>query len=103
MKENEIEVREYDAVSSDVIHLASNQLTSSLSKKNEAEDGHNLIWVDPRCCFALYSNLNSDQVLLQPSPLALPKALKVVHTACQVICISFRFITKQTSDCAIYN
>ncbi|WOH00336.1 hypothetical protein DCAR_0519695 [Daucus carota subsp. sativus] len=76
MKENEIEVREYDAVSSDVIHLASNQLTSSLSKKNEAEDGHNLIWVDPRCCFALYSNLNSDQVLLQPSPLALPKALK---------------------------
>ncbi|KAK1357538.1 putative Xaa-Pro aminopeptidase P [Heracleum sosnowskyi] len=76
MKENEIEVREYDAVSSDVIHLASNQLISSLAKKNEAEDGHNLIWVDPRCCFALYSKLNSDQVLLQPSPLALPKALK---------------------------
>ena len=53
MKENEIEVREYDAVSSDVIYLASNQLTSSLSKKNKAEDGHNLIWVDPHCCVAL--------------------------------------------------
>lgn len=98
MKENEIEVREYDAVSSDVIHLASNQLTSSLAKKNEVEDGHNLIWVDPRCCFALYSKLNSDQVLLQPSPLALPKALKVVHTACLFIFISFRTSTTQISD-----
>lgn len=76
MEENGIEVRNYDAVSSDVISLASGQLTSSLTNKNEAEDGHKLIWIDPRCCFALYSKLNSDQVLLQPSPLALPKALK---------------------------
>lgn len=81
MEENEIEVRDYDVVSSDVILLASNQLTSSLAKTNKTEEnGHNLIWIDSRCCFALYMKLNSDQVLLKPSPLALPKALKVVHT-----------------------
>lgn len=77
MEENEIEVRDYDVVSSDVILLASNQLTSSLAKTNKTgENGHNLIWIDSRCCFALYMKLNSDQVLLKPSPLALPKALK---------------------------
>ncbi|XP_059645714.1 aminopeptidase P1 isoform X2 [Cornus florida] len=84
LKDNGIEARDYSAVSSDVVLLASNQLTSSANEtqsgngKNEAEEnGHNLIWIAPgSCCFALYSKLNPDQVLLQPSPLALPKALK---------------------------
>ena len=44
-------------------------------------NGNDLIWVDPgRCCFVLYSKLNADKVLLQQSPLALPKALKVINT-----------------------
>lgn len=93
MKENRIEVRNYDAVSSDVNLLASSQLVSSLSansadrkgevapiaegKDGEAEKESNLIWMDPRsCCYALYSKLKSEQVLLQQSPLALQKALK---------------------------
>ncbi|KAK3033837.1 hypothetical protein RJ639_034255 [Escallonia herrerae] len=91
MEENGIKVREYDAVSSDVALLANEQL-SPFSKHMEIdssetgitgsgtnvaqEERHNRIWVDPRCCFALYSKLNSDQVLLQPSPLALAKAIK---------------------------
>ncbi|KAK3035251.1 hypothetical protein RJ639_033885 [Escallonia herrerae] len=91
MEENGIEVREYDAVSSDVALLATEQLPP-FSKHMEIdssetgitgngtnvaqEESHNRIWLDPRCCFALYSKLNSDQVLLQPSPLALAKAIK---------------------------
>jgi len=93
MKENRIEVRNYDAISSDVILLASNQLVSlsansadhkaeaaptAEGEDEEAEKECNLIWMDPRsCCYALYSKLKSDQVLLQQSPLALQKALKV--------------------------
>lgn len=93
MKKNNIEVRDYDAVSADVDLLASNQLESSLSV-NAAEDKAvsgttpehktgdmrkecNFVWMDPRsCCYALYSKLKSDQVFLQQSPLALAKALK---------------------------
>ncbi|KMS95197.1 hypothetical protein BVRB_011370 [Beta vulgaris subsp. vulgaris] len=93
MKKNNIEVRDYDAVSADVDLLASNQLDSSLSV-NAAEDKAvsgttpehktgdmrkecNFVWMDPRsCCYALYSKLKSDQVFLQQSPLALAKALK---------------------------
>ncbi|KAJ8451812.1 hypothetical protein Cgig2_007295 [Carnegiea gigantea] len=46
-------------------------------KDGEAEKECNLIWMDPRsCCYALYSKLKSEQVLLQQSPLALQKALK---------------------------
>ncbi|XP_037491086.1 aminopeptidase P1 isoform X2 [Jatropha curcas] len=101
--ENGIEVREYTAVSSDVLLLASNQLDSisSASKGTDAEvtkdmkvdssatdvtengtsesEGNtfDLIWVDPgSCCYALYSKLNSEKVLLKQSPLALAKALK---------------------------
>ncbi|KAM7529743.1 hypothetical protein LguiB_033153 [Lonicera macranthoides] len=87
MEENGIEVRDYGEVSSDVVLLASDALTSSSSASksgvivngtNEGEESNqSLIWVDPRsCCFALYSKLNSANVLLQPSPLALAKALK---------------------------
>lgn len=102
MKENKIEVRSYDAVISDVSLLASNQLVSSSSanstddkaakdvkagqteavptqvgKDKEAVKECNLIWMDPRYgCYALYSKLKSDQVLVQQSPLALQKALK---------------------------
>ncbi|XP_028079462.1 aminopeptidase P1-like [Camellia sinensis] len=94
LKQNGIEVRDYAVVSSDVVLLASNQLRSSSSANetpsdvpkdmetengtSEAEDkNHNLIWIDSgSCCFALYSKLNSDQVLLKQSPLALAKAIK---------------------------
>lgn len=91
LQENGIEVREYDAVSSDVAVLASNQLdlnTVVNSGRNgvrendtyEAEENYsNLIWVDPAsCCYALFSKLDADKVVLQQSPLALAKALKVV-------------------------
>uniref|UniRef100_A0A803KVX7 Xaa-Pro aminopeptidase P n=1 Tax=Chenopodium quinoa TaxID=63459 RepID=A0A803KVX7_CHEQI len=83
MMENKIEVRDYDAVGADVDLLAFNQLASSLSvnaaenKSGEMGKDCNFIWMDPRsCCYALYSKLKSDQVLLQQSPLALAKALK---------------------------
>ncbi|XP_043713036.1 aminopeptidase P1 isoform X2 [Telopea speciosissima] len=98
MEENGIEVRDYDAVSSDVALLASGQLNSAATKgtrtevpngaglcstetvnaESEAEEvSHNIVWVDPgSCCYALYSKLNFDEVLLQQSPLALAKAIK---------------------------
>ncbi|XP_015067111.1 aminopeptidase P1-like [Solanum pennellii] len=98
MEENGIMVRDYGDVSSDVVLLASNQLTSCSSTKGSkgnpkidvrnatyvgnsashvAEFVNDLIWVDPgACCFALYSKLSADKVLLQQSPLALAKALK---------------------------
>ncbi|KAI6700176.1 hypothetical protein NL676_014500 [Syzygium grande] len=101
LKENGIELREYGAVSADVSLLASNQLGpcafketqsevsggtdigsreyTTESVKTGAEDGKSidLIWADPgSCCYALYSKLNSDRVLLKQSPLALAKALK---------------------------
>ena len=72
MEENGIEVREYGAVSSDVALLESND--------SETENEFDLIWADPgSCCYALYSKLVADKVLLQPSPLALAKAIKVVY------------------------
>ncbi|XP_009792323.1 aminopeptidase P1-like isoform X2 [Nicotiana sylvestris] len=99
MKENGILVRDYGEVSSDAVLLASDQLTASSSDKTPtgfsrntesndrkatgngaipaAEFVNDLIWVDPcACCFALYSKLNADKVLLKQSPLALEKALK---------------------------
>lgn len=83
-EENGIEVREYSAVSSDVTLLASNKLNSKKAETTgngttEAEENnYDLIWADPgSCCYALYIKLNSDKVLLQQSPLALAKALKV--------------------------
>ncbi|KAF8012463.1 hypothetical protein BT93_I0586 [Corymbia citriodora subsp. variegata] len=101
LRENGIEAREYSAVSTDVSLLGSNQLgpcsfketQSEVSEgtgigsredaagsiKSEAEDGDSidLIWTDPGlCCYALYSKLNSNRVLLKQSPLALAKALK---------------------------
>lgn len=102
LKENGIEVREYGAVSADVSLLASNQLGPSVFKETQSdvsggsdigskedaaesiktEDGDtmDLIWADPgSCCYALYSKLDTDRVLLKQSPLALAKALKVIH------------------------
>ncbi|XVF59579.1 hypothetical protein PTKIN_Ptkin07bG0287200 [Pterospermum kingtungense] len=89
LQENGIEVREYDAVSSDVALLASNQLDLDTvvnsgrngvceNNKCEAEENYkDLIWVDPAsCCYALFSKLDADKVVLQQSPLALAKALK---------------------------
>lgn len=74
LKESGVEVRDYDAVSSDVVLLQSNQL-----KPPADVQGSDLIWADPNSCsYALYSKLNSDKVLLQQSPLALAKAIKVV-------------------------
>ncbi|KAK1588708.1 hypothetical protein Q3G72_026292 [Acer saccharum] len=82
LKENGIEVRDYSAVSSDVVLLASaGQLDLSSAVKGngtkEEENKNDFIWVDSgSCCYALYSKLNSDKVILQQSPVALPKALK---------------------------
>ncbi|KAK1439119.1 hypothetical protein QVD17_04934 [Tagetes erecta] len=80
MEENNIIVKDYSAVSTDVALLASNKLTSTketqLNGTTESEDNSDKIWVDPRCCYSLYSKLSSDQVLLKQSPLALPKSLK---------------------------
>ena len=99
MEENGIDVRDYTDVSSDVVLLASDQLDSTSEVKgtvakvtktdtamgngtDEAGGNNNdRIWVDPgSCCYALYSNLNSEKVHMQQSPLALAKALKVVHS-----------------------
>ncbi|KAG5390164.1 hypothetical protein IGI04_031705 [Brassica rapa subsp. trilocularis] len=76
-----VEVKEYTDVISDVALLASKQLFSSFSSKSEDmeidSDQTDRLWVDPAsCCYALYSKLDADKVLLQPSPLSLPKALK---------------------------
>lgn len=103
LNENGIELQEYSAVSSDVALLALNELiplsvlkgTQTAIKKDvasetvitghekeEVEGKNNLdrIWADPgTCCYALYSKLESDKVLLQQSPLALAKAIKVVN------------------------
>ena len=100
--ENGIEIREYTAVSSDTTLLATDELDSVSTAKvalaetevrkipnetakhangeHQAEENSNdLIWADPgSCCYALYAKLNPDTVLLQQSPLALAKALKVV-------------------------
>lgn len=103
LEENGIEIREYTAVGFDVALLATDELdavstakgtvaevtkeaekipietSKSLNGKHQAEEnGSNLIWADPgSCCYALYSKLNPDTVLLQQSPMALAKALKV--------------------------
>lgn len=100
LEENEIEIKEYTEVSLDAALLATNELDSvstakaslaEVTKQSEnsetnksvngkhqtGEKSSNLIWADPAsCCYALYSKLNPDAVVLQQSPLALPKALK---------------------------
>ncbi|MBA0833861.1 hypothetical protein Goarm_006278, partial [Gossypium armourianum] len=84
LQANGIEVREYGAVSSDAAMLASNQLDQATGV-NFGQNGvcqndtcdNDLIWVDPAsCCYALFSKLDANKVLLQQSPLALTKALK---------------------------
>ena len=65
---------------------------------NQRENGNErgkmrVTWIDPSsCCFFLYSKFLSDRILLQPSPLALSKALKVSLKSLYVSCTSF-FIT----------
>ncbi|XP_026433182.1 aminopeptidase P1-like isoform X2 [Papaver somniferum] len=95
LEKNGIQVCDYDSVSSDVALLASGQLDSAIkgsqtealndqeiSSSRNGENGAketnpDLVWLDSgSCCYALYSKLNSRQVLLQQSPLALPKAVK---------------------------
>ncbi|XP_024023588.1 probable Xaa-Pro aminopeptidase P isoform X3 [Morus notabilis] len=83
LEENGIEVREYSAVGSDVSLLASDQLKPGEAKivgngsYEEEDNNYELVWADPgSCCYALYTKLNSEKVLLQQSPLALAKALK---------------------------
>lgn len=87
-----VEVREYTDVISDVALLASDQLTSSFASKTvQSETTKDMeidsnqpdrLWVDPAsCCYALYSNLDAEKVLLQPSPISLSKALKVTINA----------------------
>lgn len=72
---------------SDVSLLASDRLVSSFASKAvqgtkdmEIDSDHtDRLWVDPAsCCYALYSKLDADKVLLQPSPISLSKALKVI-------------------------
>lgn len=99
MLENGIEVRDYDAVSSDISLLASGQLTGSSKAKvsgnealeaseetstliangeNAGEMKHGIIWIDPSSCnLALFSKLIPNRVYMQQSPLALAKAIKV--------------------------
>lgn len=85
LEENGIEVREYNAVGSDVSLLESDLKPGETkivgNGTYEAEENKNeLVWADPgSCCYALYTKLNSDKVLLRPSPLALAKALKVTN------------------------
>ncbi|KAE8685993.1 Aminopeptidase P1 isoform 2 [Hibiscus syriacus] len=89
LQENGIEVREHVAVSSDVVMLASNQLDQAMRVNSSQNDvcendtcDNDLIWVDPAsCCFALFSKLDANKVLLQQSPLALEKALKAGNDA----------------------
>lgn len=89
MEENGIEVRDYTAVISDVVLLASDELDSTSAVYHGKadvtgngtiegeENSGDLIWLDSSsCCYALYSKLNVEKVLMRPSPLALPKALK---------------------------
>ncbi|KHG22947.1 putative Xaa-Pro aminopeptidase P [Gossypium arboreum] len=84
LQANGIEVRQYGAVSSDAAMLASNQLDQATGV-NSGQNGvcqndtcdNDLIWVDPAsCCYALFSRLDANKLLLQQSPLALAKALK---------------------------
>lgn len=86
---------------SDVSLLASNRLFSSFSPESGAKDmgidseqTHDRLWVDPAsCCYALYSKLDADKVLLQPSPLSLSKALKVTKwLLLPLFFIVFRYI-----------
>lgn len=111
MEENGIEVRDYKSVSSDVALLASNQLKSSFegteitgNGTNKAEDKNNdLIWADPgSCCHALYSKLNPEKVILQQSPLALAKALKVGCCPSPLLeIVLFRFVVSDVFSYSI--
>ncbi|EPS62518.1 hypothetical protein M569_12271 [Genlisea aurea] len=73
-----ISLREYADVASDVTLLAADQLrSSSVIADNSSESVNDLIWIVPSSCnFLLYSKFIQDKVFLQPSPLALAKALK---------------------------
>ncbi|OAY71234.1 putative Xaa-Pro aminopeptidase P [Ananas comosus] len=91
MTENGIEIKDYGSVDLDVSLLGSGKLKSNGAHgveengkdvtgpvENAAEETkNNRIWIDPNSCsLALYSKLAADQVFMQPSPLALAKAVK---------------------------
>ncbi|XP_020276983.1 probable Xaa-Pro aminopeptidase P [Asparagus officinalis] len=84
MSNNGIEVREYKVVESDASLLASGKLSCSGARKEACDEAQKTrengkIWIDPvSCCLALYSKLASDRVIMQQSPLALAKAIKVL-------------------------
>ncbi|KAG0487242.1 hypothetical protein HPP92_009337 [Vanilla planifolia] len=51
--------------------------SEDIQKEVHSQAKSQKIWIDPdSCCLALYSRLNSDQVVMKQSPLALAKALK---------------------------
>lgn len=92
MTENGIEIKDYSSVGLDVSLLGSGKLKSNAAHgveengkdvtghvENAAEETkNNRIWIDPNSCsLALYSKLAADQVFMQPSPLAIAKAVKV--------------------------
>lgn len=100
-----MELRDYEAVFEDVKALASEKPSTVKKSSTESpeKNGHTngygndeklasttvegsldnaqsaLIWIDPgTCSYAVYSHVTADRVVLQQSPLALAKALKVV-------------------------
>ncbi|XP_047317598.1 aminopeptidase P1 [Impatiens glandulifera] len=93
LTENGIEVRHYDIVGTEAALLTNNKISHPSISDFDGDSlkpfiyangetdtdklTHNLVWVDPSsCCFALYSKLQADKVLLKSSPLALAKSLK---------------------------
>uniref|UniRef100_A0A0D9XSR6 Peptidase M24 domain-containing protein n=1 Tax=Leersia perrieri TaxID=77586 RepID=A0A0D9XSR6_9ORYZ len=81
MTENGIDIRDYNEVQSAVSLPSSGQLkgstvNGSLHAKNDMNE-NSKVWIDSNsCCLALYSKLEEGQVLMLPSPIALPKAVK---------------------------
>jgi Xaa-Pro aminopeptidase len=66
-----------DAVDSLEDYIANHREEESDEQATEGK-GEAMIWVDPgTCSYMVYSHIPADQVLLQQSPLALAKALKV--------------------------
>jgi Xaa-Pro aminopeptidase len=84
MAENGIDIKGYDMVASDASLLASGKLKGSAGRDSLDGDkdingtANSKFWIDSTsCCLAIYSKLSSHQVLMQQSPIALPKAVKV--------------------------
>ena len=102
-----VTVKDYTEVLNDVILLTTlenKQINTDAPNTGAIENGEQkqlnpenkfgLVWLNPAsCCYAIYSKLKPDEVLLQQSPLTLAKALKVglvLHTI-QICCNNFFF------------